>query len=404
MRDIPIKYDNNAVDFSVNHYFVLIVPLCGVLQGAVLIGCWAAMRQHQYLLWVAASYILSSIPLAAQSMMTTSQFATWSVVTSTLYMTGIWSAAKGMAEKSGVSAHPRLAVLIAVVTLLLLFYFSIMSNQLWNRMVILNTALFLLTALPLIGVLRKERSPVFIEQLLRIAFVMLVSYAFVRTFIIFISPKPEVTEAFSQSVYWLLLLASSMIISLLFTFVLLACAVKDTLIALQHERNRDPLTHLLNRRAFFELAEITMQSAGKKQWAVMICDIDHFKRVNDTWGHAAGDQVLKMVGESLLLQSRQGDLVARFGGEEFVVLMKCGDLLVANSIAQRMRIAVSQITFPDVPVTVTASFGIAMVAEYNTLEEAIAHADGFLYQAKNAGRNQVFFKLSDTSQGGLEAV
>lgn len=374
------------------------------MQGAVLIGCWAGMRKHQYLLWVAAGYILSSIPLAAQSLMDNEQLATWSLVTSTFYLVGIWCAANGMAVRSGVSAHPKLAVLITVCTLSLLFYYSVISEQLWIRIVILNAALFMVTALPLKGVWFKERSPLFIERLLRVAFTLLVCFAFFRTMMVGVVMKPEITGQFSHSMYWSILLGSSMLISLLFTFVLLACAVKDTILMLQYERNQDSLTQLLNRRAFFELAEVSMQSTTKEQWAVIMCDIDFFKRVNDTWGHAAGDLVLKMVGESLLKQSRHGDLVTRFGGEEFVVLIKCRDLSAAHTVAQRMRMEIAQITFPDVPVTLTASFGVSMV-ENGNLVEAIAQADHYLYQAKSGGRNQVFFNRdvphSEVSENAL---
>lgn len=379
------------MNFLVNQYFVLIVPVCALLQGIILIGCWLAMRQHRYLLWVSAGYILSAIPLAAQSVMDNKLLATWSVITATFYMAGIWCAAKGMALKANVSAHPRLAFTIGIITLCLLFNFSIISDQLWYRMIVLNSALFILTALPLGHILRQASSSLFIERLLRISFIILVLFALLRTVMVCTVMKPAETVQFSQSLYWLVLLASSMIISLLFTFSLLACAVKDTILMLKHERNQDSLTHLLNRRAFFELAEHSMNSLSTDKWAVIMCDIDHFKQVNDTWGHAIGDRVLKKVGESLLKQSREGDLVTRFGGEEFVILVRCRDLMVANTVAQRMRTEIELITFTDMDMTLTASFGIAMVKE-GKLKEAIAQADILLYQAKNAGRNQVFFK------------
>lgn len=380
------------MNFSANQYFALIVPVCALLQGIVLIVCWTTLKKHRYLLWIAASYILTSIPLAAQSLMRTNQLATWAVATSLLYLFGIWCAAKSMADKSRVSAHPKLALCIMAVALLLQSYFSIVSDQLWVRMIILNTALSILIALPLPGVLRIPRSPLLIERLLRVSFVLLVSYAVLRTLTIGVFIRPEIVGQFTQSGYWLLLLACSMLISLWFTFVLLACTAKETFVKLQYERNQDPLTRLMNRRAFFEQADLSIKSADKQQWAVMIADIDYFKRVNDTWGHAAGDQVLNMVGQSLLLQSRQGDLVARFGGEEFVILLQCRDLLVANTVAQRMRTSVAQIVFPDVPVSLTASFGIALLGEDLSLENAIKEADACLYEAKHAGRNQVFFK------------
>lgn len=382
------------MNISANQYFALIVPLCALLQGGVLIGCWVVMRQHKYLLWIAASYIISALPLAAQSLMDTSQLATWSVVTSTFYLAGMWCAAKGMADKSGVSTHAKIALGLGLITLSLLFYFSIINDQLWIRMIILNTSLALMVAMPVIGVFRQKSPPIFIERLLRISFFVLVGYAFFRTIMLGIFIKPEMTGQFTQSANWLLMLACSMLISLWFTFVMLACAVKDAFQVLQSERNQDSLTGMLNRRAFFELASFRIKSIYQNSWAIIICDIDHFKQVNDTWGHAAGDQVLKMVSSAIRQQARQDDLVARFGGEEFVILIQCHELAVAHTVAQRMRASVEKIVCPEVPVVLTASFGVVMAENNDALEAVISAADTYLYQAKNGGRNQVCSEMN----------
>lgn len=381
--------------FSATHYFSLIVPACALLQGVVLSGGWVAMR-HRYLLWMAAANFLPAFALAGQTMMQATQLAEWALIAGTLYMAGLWAAAKGIADKFGVSAHPRLALCIYVIASSCLFYFSQVHDWLWMRILILNAALALLLALPLAGVLRQQRPTVFIERLLRVSAICLVVYAFIRLVAVAVVIPTDVHGEFTSSGYWLLMLACSLIISSWFTFVMLACAVKETFQSLQYERNHDPLTRLLNRRAFFEQAEIRMTATDKAQWGIIICDIDHFKRVNDTWGHAAGDLVLQMVGNTLLMQARQDDLVARFGGEEFVILLRCEDLPVAHAVADSMRLGIAQTVFPGMPDGLTASFGVAMASSDATIKHTITRADDLLYSAKKAGRNQVMSEGSSS--------
>lgn len=193
------------------------------------------------------------------------------------------------------------------------------------------------------------------------------------------------------------MLAISLIICMWFTFVVLACVVRELFQTMNTERNQDPLTRLLNRRAFFEQAERQLHPQIGGRWALIACDVDHFKVVNDTWGHAAGDQVLALVAQCLVQQVRQYDLVARFGGEEFVVLLGCEDILAAKAVAERMRAQIEGTHFPVISGSVTASFGVTLIAPGQALLAAIEDADAMLYQAKRAGRNQVACVNSNAS-------
>jgi diguanylate cyclase (GGDEF)-like protein len=204
-----------------------------------------------------------------------------------------------------------------------------------------------------------------------------------------LAPVTRETE-FAASGYWMATLAGTLLFALWFIALLLACTVRDMLAALREERNRDPLTQLLNRRAFFEAAEHSLRDARRGPWALLACDIDHFKQVNDRWGHGAGDAVLRGVARVLACQVREGDMVARFGGEEFVLLLENADGQAAVAVAQRIR---RQLASMHIEATggmaVTASFGIAMPASGSDLPRALTQADALLYQAKQAGRDQV---------------
>jgi diguanylate cyclase (GGDEF)-like protein/PAS domain S-box-containing protein len=154
----------------------------------------------------------------------------------------------------------------------------------------------------------------------------------------------------------------------------------------------DALTNTLNRRGFLKLAEREFERIRRSglSLTVVMIDVDHFKRVNDSYGHAAGDMVLAMIAAQCKKQIRSVDILARFGGEEFVILLIDASPRAAEDIVARLRegIAATRITTIKGDVSVTASFGVATIDPLaHDLETAIRLADEALYEAKNAGRN-----------------
>ena len=164
---------------------------------------------------------------------------------------------------------------------------------------------------------------------------------------------------------------------------------------LKEQAATDPLTRLYNRRFFFPEASYLLELAkgAHTPISIMMLDIDHFKRVNDDYGHACGDQVLIKLAKILREQSRTGDLAARFGGEEFAVLLPGTDLQEASRWAERIRTAVQALNITPngkETVQVSVSIGVAEIdVAQESLDSALHRADMALYQAKNRGRNQV---------------
>ncbi|EJA1001813.1 GGDEF domain-containing protein, partial [Escherichia coli] len=158
--------------------------------------------------------------------------------------------------------------------------------------------------------------------------------------------------------------------------------------------HRDPLTNIFNRNYFFNELKNQSALAKKKPYCVMIMDIDHFKKVNDTWGHPVGDQVIKTVVKIIGKSIRPNDLLARVGGEEFGVMLTEIDHENAEALAERIRANVERLTGDNpeyaIPQKVTISIG-AVVVHGNTLKpnEIYRLADNALYNAKEAGRNKV---------------
>ena len=148
---------------------------------------------------------------------------------------------------------------------------------------------------------------------------------------------------------------------------------------------RDPLTGLLNRRGL----ERATEEKGAEDWGVIIGDLDRFKRVNDEYGHAAGDEVLRTMASVLRGITREDDVAARVGGEEFVVVLRESGLCDARAVAERLRDALGAIPQPALRGRrVTASFGVAVWSRGRHLNDAIASADRALYAAKRDGRDR----------------
>ncbi len=153
----------------------------------------------------------------------------------------------------------------------------------------------------------------------------------------------------------------------------------------------DPLTGVGNRRRLDQAIVVEVSRAdrtGGKLCALM-ADLDHFKRVNDVHGHEAGDRVLATFGDLLRRRTRATDIVARFGGEEFVVLMPNTDMEQAVAIAERIREAIAACRVEPLPDPVTASFGVVELVAGEQANALLRRADTALYEAKQSGRNRV---------------
>ena len=187
---------------------------------------------------------------------------------------------------------------------------------------------------------------------------------------------------------------AGMLVIMAFVSLTYYSLVADAEQSLRALATTDPLTGLHNRRRMLDIARNAQANAMRhhRGLCVLLCDIDHFKNVNDGHGHEVGDLALQQVGQVLRASLRENDFVARWGGEEFLVLVVDADLDLAAQAAERMRRAVAQarVEVPAGPaLALTVTIGVARLREGDTIDAAIARADTALYRGKADGRNRV---------------
>ncbi len=194
----------------------------------------------------------------------------------------------------------------------------------------------------------------------------------------------------------LLLLSQPLLAVSLYLFARLEPALRRSRVDMrtfQRLARVDSMTGIANRltaEAFLDRA-LKTDDTSTGCLAVMLFDVDHFKRVNDAFGHAAGDDVLRLVARALETGVRSTDMAARWGGEEFIVVAPCANVIEARALAERLRGAVHELAMPDgmdAP-QLTVSCGIAIARPGEWIVDLLARADDNLYRAKRGGRNRV---------------
>lgn len=187
--------------------------------------------------------------------------------------------------------------------------------------------------------------------------------------------------------YALISQSSTAILMVAVGLTLLAVLMLEIMADQQHESEQDALSDLPNRRGFERRVQSLMVACPEGPHAFIICDLDHFKSINDTYGHHVGDLVIQGFGKVLRNYAPAISATGRIGGEEFAVFLPSTSVDVALSLAQTFRQATT--TIEDLPVRPTASFGVASLAGEPDLQDAYRRADMALYDAKKAGRDRV---------------
>lgn len=357
------------------------------LVGILLLWSWLQDRRSKALVWWALSFLVSTVGVV---LLSDYKFLPdlWTVdIAITLLVLGhglVWTGVRSFSDRP----IPWLGLFAGAVVWILAYQTRIIETSISDRVFLIAVLASLYTAVTAWEMFRdglvKLRSA-------RVVLVLLIVHC--ACHVLRVPAAEHFPYSFDPSIDGLNLAVLAL------EPMLFAVALGYLFLMMTRERGEaaaktDVLTGSLNRGGFFETAEGVRRLARKqnKPVAKLLLDIDHFKEVNDTYGHAAGDEVLQSFTVLVRGALRVGDVLGRIGGEEFAVLAPDADRDVAEALAERIRTTVSEspIMWRETPIDVSVSIGVVCdPAAEVSMDELLERADRALYEAKRLGRNKV---------------
>lgn len=373
--------------------FSLLNPAIGIVFATVFLVLWLNQRKRVYILAMAGAALSYAVAVLVQVFGLPPDSGANALVSCAFYLLSVSLFLEAALMRVGMRRNVYVIGALSVVIFSLIYYFYYIDKNLQVRIYVLNVGAGLLFCF---GALRmgmaSTKKP--IDWVLFWLLLLIGLHFFPRTLLTLLADGPEglrSVENFRQSLFWSVLSFALVILSLLICLSFLLAIALDIIDDLEADRKRDPLTPLLNRRGFEEAAQKCLARRPVSDICLVFCDIDHFKQVNDRFGHAAGDEAIRLVGQWIGETVRHGDVAGRIGGEEFAILLPGAGREQALALAERLRARVEEGRFPSLPdgQRVTASFGVAEAGIGEPLEYLMRRADEMLYRAKRNGRNRV---------------
>lgn len=371
-------------------HLMLISPIMILLFALTLGGLWLADRRRYHLLLLAGGFACFAGAFLVQMAQLPPEPAVYAVTSATLYAFGAVLASLGIAGRTGHTGIPPPVIVPAVAIVVLVAWYSYVDDQLLVRVYVQNFGIGL-TFLAGAWYARGLAAGSFADRVLFWLLVVLALHFFPRTLLSAGSVAGVIDPvSFGESPFWTGTVYVSSIFGVLIGLALVLVTVADLVMALQRERDTDALTGTLNRRGLETSVRQTLANPDSRPVALIACDIDHFKRVNDQLGHHAGDLVLKQIGATFRAACRAEDVIGRIGGEEFVIVLPRSTAAAGYELAERLRhaIAATSMTEAGPGLSVTCSFGVAELRADEDLWAGLRRADRLLYAAKHAGRDR----------------
>lgn len=310
------------------------------------------------------------------------------LVAASLYATGAMLVSYGILFRSGFVSPPAPLILLAAATASGVAVLSYVENNIVMRVYVLNFglgAIFLYPAWRLRHMARGSEA----DRLLFWILVVVGLHFFPRILLTAGTITSLDADWVTNSAFWIVTFYSGALFTTVLGLGIMFAAALDLIARLRAERDTDPLTEVYNRRGVAARLRETVDRAGDRAVTIVMCDIDHFKQVNDRHGHPAGDRVLRHFADVLRRHLRPGDVVGRLGGEEFLAVVAGTEPGQGLSIAERIRTAVETTDWGRIvpELSLTCSLGVAEVRPGEDPWDAVGRADELLYAAKRRGRN-----------------
>jgi len=329
-----------------------------------------------------------------------------SIISNIAYLISSISFTAGLLNRAGRPLPIKLISVAAALNIIGFCYLKFVYDDLWMRTLWLHFHNGIIFSIGFAYAWTSLTSK--IDRLLRISGIIFCAQFFIRPVLVdLLSMIPESLDVYAQSTFLLIFHLVVGASALGIAATLLTAYVLDILQNYKTDAITDKLTNIYNRRGL-ETAFGDIQVASKTENLpifLIMADIDRFKWVNDTHGHAFGDKVISELGDLLLEAAREDGIAARIGGEEFALVIRANDLDAAYRRAEALRAAFAAVNFPIESgyISLTTSLGISKYTEGQTLPELLEKADGALYHAKQNGRNRTATEL-DTAISALQDI
>lgn len=360
---------------------------------------WRHQRERRYILLLVGWHVLASTGFLLQYFTLPIGFAPTKLLSNLCFMSAGLLLSAGVLERIGRPVPWPLLGGIAATGLGVFCWFLFVDPDLTWRVYAINFA-FGAMCFAVVDGMRRAPDKSAVEHALMVFLVLTGISFFVRTVgLVWIEGGYETYDGFYTSIYWMTTAVFHAVFSVLVAVCLVTAIALDIFGKLRTESLSDALSGVLNRRGFEEGSDRLLSEAATSGLPVtlVLCDLDHFKDINDTHGHAAGDHVITAFGEQLASAAGATGIVGRIGGEEFAVMLPGAGLSSARLFAEGLRVsfAASSFTSGEASFNVTASFGIAALAPGDSLSSLLVRADQALYQAKSSGRDCVRISLRE---------
>lgn len=370
----------------------LVNPLIALIFAFTFFVFWWKYKDKSYILGISFAYLMHGTGFLISHLMADVSGVMHVFGSNLLFSIGTVSMIWAACYRKQLYVSLGLLGTIAVFSMSGLLYIHLYPTEFNARLVITNMSYGVMFAIGAVSLFRGKSNGA-IEKVLIAIFVLTALQFWVRPIITVIFEANLNHLVYRDSVYYSVLNVTIALLSLMLAISLIAACVSDIMKEVRAKAENDLLTGLKTRRFFEEKAKSVF--VGKRHddlpMAMILADIDHFKKVNDNFGHQAGDQVIAAFGKLFREQMRDVDFAGRIGGEEFCAILWNSNTQTARLVAENIRLCFSQTEIAGLSENqfLTASFGVAESKTGETYDQLFKRTDEALYQAKNKGRNQV---------------
>jgi diguanylate cyclase (GGDEF)-like protein len=369
----------------------LVTPLMVLFFAATFVVLWRVGRMKRHVLGYGIAFALSAVGYLITHLLPADTFYLFHT-TQLFYTLGTTAMLVSVCERAGQRLHLGSMAVVYLISALLLTVAVSFSNDVGARLIIVNMGYGVMFAMGVTTLLNARRRTVIDVAIIAVMAFQAADFL-VRPTLTLLFEQTIPAEVYRDSIYYSLIGLVLGVKGVTTATVLIGATIDEWTTSLRESSELDALSGLRNRGAFEESIRSLLDRAQKEQRALslVVADIDHFKKVNDIWGHQAGDQAIAGIGKLIGEMVRGCDTAGRIGGEEFCVAIWNCPNDAAVQLADRIRLAFEDLQHDSLSndVRLTASFGVATAHGGETYEQLFGRADAALYRAKSNGRNRV---------------